>query len=222
MSKSVFLKLTTCIFAFYGVILSLLTAQREGYTPPLSRLLYFTAQSNLLLGITKLAEGAVLLRRKRIGGGLFTLSFISTVAISLTGITFCFFLAPFSPPEYAPWTACNLFTHIFTPVLGVADFFANRPSASVTKKTVWLCLIPPLIYTLGVNLLTITGVNFGRGEPYPYFFFHYRSPAKIWGFSRVAPFYVGSGYCLLALGGVTLCLAFLFRALHNKKESVAN
>ena len=218
MRKNVFLKAVTCICAFYGVILSILTARREGYTPPFSRL-YFTAQSNLLLGCSKLIEGIVLLCKQRLGRGLFVLSFISTVAVSLTGITFCFFLAPFSPGDYSPWTTCNLFTHVFTPLLGAVDFFANSPAFHLSKKTVWLCLIPPLVYALGISLLVQKGVNFGRGEPYPYFFFHYRSPAKIWGFSHISPFYVGSGYYLLALGIFTLALALVFRALYNKKSA---
>lgn len=220
MKKAVFLKFTTCIFAFYGVFLSLLTAQKEGYSPPFSRLLYFTAQSNLLLGGCKFAEGVLLLRKKSIGLGLFTLSFISVVAITLTGVTFCFFLAPFSPENYAPWTACNLFTHVFTPLLGAVDFFINSPFLRLSTKAVFLCLLPQAVYGVAVSLLALRGVNFGRGEPYPYFFFHYRSPAGVWGFSRVSPFYVGSGYFLLALGVFTLAVALCFRALHNKKESV--
>ncbi len=221
MKKTVFLKVTTCISAFYGVFLSLLTARWEGYTPPFCRLLYFTAQSNLLLGACKLAEGVALLRKKRIGRGLFLLSFISTVAVILTGVTFCFFLAPLSPKNYTPWTVCNLFTHIFTPLLGGVDFFTNSPKLPLSKKSVFLCLIPQAVYCFGISLLVLSGVNFGRGEPYPYFFFHYRSPAGVWGFSRVAPFYVGSGYFLLALGIFTLAVAVIFRTLHNKKGSVS-
>ncbi len=222
MKKSVFLKVITCIFAFYGVFLSLLTAQKEGYSPPFSRLLYFTAQSNLLLGISKGTEGAVLLRKKRMGYGLYVLSFISTVGVVLTGVTFCFFLAPFSPKDYAPWTVCNLFTHIFTPILGAVDFFINSPELRLPKKAVFSCLIPPAVYCLLISLLSLRGVNFGRGVPYPYFFFHYRSPAGVWGFSHVAPFYVGSGYFLVALGLFTLAVALIFRALRNKKEGVKN
>ncbi len=219
MKRSVFLKIITCISAFYGVILSLLTARREGYAPPLIRLLYFTAQSNLLLGVSKLLD-LIFTRKPRAKRGLYVFSFICTVALTLTGITFCLFLAPLSPKDYTPWTVCNLFTHVITPFLGIMDFFTNPHALRLSKKTIGLCLLPPSVYCLIISPLSLRGVNFGRGVPYPYFFFHYRSPAGVWGFSHVAPFYVGSGYFLVLLGIFTLAVAIIFRAINNKKNAV--
>ena len=45
-------KCLTVIFSLGGVLLSFLTAKEEGYFPWYTRLFYFTAQSNIWIGLT--------------------------------------------------------------------------------------------------------------------------------------------------------------------------
>ena len=211
-----FLKIAVVLSSLGGVFLSLIFAKGDGYSHWSKRLLYFTAQSNLWVGITFLA---LLLFPKR-ERKLYILKYVFTVSITVTGLVFCCLLAPFSDDSYHPWSLPNLLTHVLTPVLAVVDFFLDRRYPLSGKQV--LSVVLPLFFYFGfVTLLELLGADFGRGVPYPYFFFYYRSPAGIFGFSQIRPFFMGSFYWLAIFLALTLGLGVLYgrrRAQKRKKK----
>ncbi len=212
------LKIFTIIFAFFGVILSLITARAEGYSVWYKRLFYFTAQSNIWIGVTftallfkeKLSQNA----KKR----LFLLRYIFTVSITVTALIFCGLLAPFSDENYTPWTVPNIFTHILTPLFAVADFILDNETI-IYKKQISLVILPPLFYLLFISILQFFSIDFGRGVPYPYFFTYYNSPAGMFGFSTQRPFFLGTFYWMFFLLLFVLALGYVYAYINDKKTS---
>lgn len=212
-------KILTIGCAFGGVFLAMLTASASGYTHWTRRLLYFTAQSNLWMGITELAllvflwkkQGAKAHKQREI---LYLLKYIFTVSITLTGLVFCGLLAPFCGEEYKPWTAANFLTHVFAPFFAVVDFFVDERQPFISLKQSLYCLIPPLLYSVLASTLCYFNVDFGRGKTYPYFFLNYRSPAGIFGFSNKRPFFMGEFYWLVLLALLVWGIAWLYARLY--------
>lgn len=203
---SLFCKYAAVVCALGGVLLSLIYAKRDGYSHWSKRLLYFTAQSNIWLGLTFIA----VLRRKnaeKTAARLYTLKYIFTVSITVTGVVFCALLAPFSDESYQPWTLCNLLTHVFSPAFAVLDLFLDEHREPQKRGLVFLSLIPPFMYCVFAGILGTFGVDFGRGTTYPYFFLHFRSPVGLFGFSSRPPFVIGSFYWILIFLALVLALA---------------
>ena len=219
------LKLLTVLSSLGGVALSLIFAKQDGYSRWSKRLLYFTAQSNIWIGVTFLLILLLPLKKKnveRYTARLYLLKYIFTVCITMTGLIFCCLLAPFADENYHPWTGYNLLTHVCTPLLAIVDLFLDERPITLDKKGIALSLVPFLAYTLLASVLGVAHADFGRGASYPYFFFNYTSPAGIFGFSNVHPFYVGSFYWLSLFGAITLGIAYLYaRLLENKKRRAA-
>lgn len=204
------LKYVLAFCALGGVIFSLFTARRDGYSHWGRRLLYFTAQSNIWIGSTALILAMLLTVKK--GGRwiprLYLLKYVFTVSIVVTGVVFCGLLAPFSAEQnYRPWTVVNLFTHVVTPVLALADFALDKEGGCLNKYDVFWAILPPLAYCFFAVVLEALHTDFGRGVPYPYFFLNYSSPSGFFGFSQIRPFYVGSFYWLVLFSVVVLLLA---------------
>lgn len=215
------LKILVTLSSLGGVILSLITAKRDGYSHWSRRLLYFTAQSNLWLGTTFLLILLLPLKRKNAEKwkrGLYLLKFVFTVSITVTGVVFCALLAPFADDGYRPWTLPNALTHVVSPALAVADLFTDKTALRTGKKQVFLCLLPPLIYCAFVGVLGAFSVDFGRGENYPYFFLNYRSPAGLFGFSDQRPFFVGAFYWLAVLCLFILAIALVYTLPFREKR----
>jgi hypothetical protein len=219
------LKLLTLLSAFGGVALSLVFSKQDGYSHWSKRLLYFTAQSNIWIGVTFLLILFLPLKKKnaeRYAARLYLFKYIFTVCITMTGLIFCCLLAPFADENYHPWTGYNLLTHVFTPFFAIADLFLDDRPIAIDKKGIALSLAPFLAYSLLASVLGLARTDFGRGTSYPYFFFNYTSPAGVFGFSNVHPFYVGSFYWLTLFGAITLGIAYLYaRLLENKKRRAA-
>ena len=214
------LKCLVTLSAFGGVILSLFTAKKDGYSHWSRRLLYFTAQSNIWLGVTFLLLALLPFHKNTpptYQSRLYVLKYVFTVSIAITGLVFCGLLAPFSDETYRPWTVCNVFTHVITPTLAIADYFLDDFRLHLTTKHVFLSTLPPLAYCLFSSVLGAFHTDFGRGVEYPYFFLNYRSPAGIFGFSDQRPFFVGTFYWIVLFLLVVLGLGFLLLRNDNKK-----
>ena len=210
-------KIVTPLSAFGGVLISLFYAQRDGYSHWSRRLLYFTAQSNLWIGIVFLL--LIVFRKQTWKRRLYLFKYVFTVSITATGLIFCFLLAPFSDDSYTPWTFCNLLTHVLTPLLTVADFFLDDYRIPLKTGAVFSALLPPLSYCVFAWILEGFQVDFGRGVCYPYFFLNYRSPAKLFGFSSERPFFVGSFYWLLLFLLLILGISFFYARYQRKKSA---
>ena len=203
-------------FAVTGFFLSCFFAQRDGYSHWLTRLLYFTQQSNLWIGITSLIFAIMLIKKNSSEKSLKIISvlkYIFTVSITITGIVFCTLLAPFA--DFDIWTFASVLTHIVVPVLSIFDFFANRNILKVERKHIWLTIIPVLIYFIFASILCVLKVDFGRGDPYPYFFMDFNSEVGLFGFSSGNPPQMGSFYWFVFFFIFILLLSFLYYKIHT-------
>ncbi|MBQ7924519.1 MAG: hypothetical protein IJ329_04355 [Clostridia bacterium] len=219
---SVTLKYLIVVASLGGVLLSLFTATKDGYSHWARRLLYFTAQSNIWIGVTTLF---ILLfsftaynekREKR----LYLFRFVFTVSITLTGVVFCGILAPFADKYgFRTWSFSSILTHALSPALSIADFFLDKRNFSIENKHVALCAVPPVLYFLTSFILEFFYVDFGRGEPYPYFFMNFRSPVGVFGFSSKPPFVMGTFYWFLIFPALLFIIAFSYKRLYNRKKA---
>jgi hypothetical protein len=215
-SLSVALKTLTILNAFVGIILSFVYASEEGYSSWYIRAAYFTLQSNfwisglmlfmLILPFTKL---------KVKEQTIYMLKFVFTVSITLTFIVFWTLLAPFAYKEnYNPWSASSMTTHMFAPAFAIIDFFVDKKQIEVTKKHVFGSLLPPLAYFVFASVLCLFKVDFGRGDPYPYFFMDYYSAAGLFGYVE-EPFVLGTAYWIIIIMLVVLAVAAVLKAAYR-------
>ena len=182
-------KLLLIVGVVIGVWASLL---QEGFFNP-KHFLYYTIQSNIEIAIICLVSLLFIFSKKEIPSIVYTLKFIFTVAITLTGLVFNFILYPasiFSTHPLNPLSTANFFTHIFVPILSLVDFFAFDYKLKITKKTFLLGLITPLIYFIFVMFCTKVGIRFNGNLFVPYFFLDYK--ANSWfqlGDGKIGVFY---------------------------------
>ena len=216
------LKFVTAGAAFVGVIWSFFNASADGYSHWSKRLLYFTSQSNLWIALTFIAI-LVAMKLKRLSADtrvknfLYILKYVFTVSITLTGFIFCAVLAPGSAnANYNAWTAASILTHVAVPILSVVDFFVDTYRVTLLKRHSLIALAPPFLYSVFASILCVMKVDFGRGEPFPYFFFNYYSPAGIFGTSDVMPYRIGSFYWIAFMLFLILGVAALYRRLYVK------
>ena len=222
-SKNLFLKafpiaLNFLIFILstLGFLLACLFASRDGYSHWLTRLLYFTQQSNLWIGITSLIFAIMLLKGNISAEHLKTISvfkYIFTVSITITGIVFCALLAPFA--DFDIWTFSSILTHIVVPLLSIIDFFTNKNIVKLDKKYIWYTLIPVLIYFVFASVLCVLKVDFGRGDPYPYFFMDYYSEVGLFGFINDTPPQIGSFYWFIFFFIFIYILSITYHKIHT-------
>ena len=215
------LKVAILLSALGGVVLSLFYAERDGYSHWSKRLLYFTGLSNIWIGICVLIILiAPFIKALNTDFGkdmLYALRYIFTVSITVTGIVYCFILAPFAEEgEFNPWTLSNVLTHVVAPVLTLVDFFIDEYKLRLTKEHIAFTAIPPLMYFVFSSILNLLGVDFGRGDDYPYFFLNLKSPAGIFGFSDTPPFVIGSFYWILLFLFMVYSIALPLALANNK------
>ena len=215
------LKVAILLSALGGVVLSLFYAERDGYSHWSKRLLYFTGLSNIWIGICVLiiliAPFIKALNTDFAKDMLYALRYIFTVSIAVTGIVYCFILAPFAEEgEFNPWTLSNVLTHVVAPLLTLVDFFIDEYKLRLTKEHIAFTAIPPLMYFVFSSILNLLGVDFGRGDDYPYFFLNLKSPAGIFGFSDTPPFVIGSFYWILLFLFMVYSIALPLALANNK------
>ncbi|MBQ3115836.1 MAG: hypothetical protein IJC07_02285 [Clostridia bacterium] len=203
--------------------MGIFTAKRDGYSHWSRRIAYFTTQSNLWicflflsLILLPLINRTFYEKHKQF---LYVLKYAFTVSITMTALVFCCFLAPFADNSYHVWSIISLFTHVFSPVLAVADFFVDDYKLNFNKKLILFPLLPPLLYVIVSAVLSVFNFDFGRGENYPYFFMNHFSPAGVFGFSNVKPFFIGSFYWITFLALLTVSIALLYAKLKIKALS---
>ncbi len=210
-------KILTILCAFVGIIICLSTAKFDGYSHWSRRLLYFTNQSNIWIFIIMLLSLFSFSKKGDYNNfSMFVARYIFTVCILLTGVIFCCFLGPFADKSYHAWSISGYLTHIVVPLLSALDFFTEKNRFYLNKKVAFLTLLPPLIYLILTIILFSFNIDFGRGENYPYFFLNYLSPAKIFGFSSILPFFMGTFYWIVLLLLLLLLIAFLLIKINNK------
>ncbi len=216
--RSRILKILIIVMALFGMTLAFLNAKGDGYSHWATRLLYFTNQSNIWIVVS--AGGLLFLEYRgadksgRAYRIFYSLKFVFTVAISLTAFIFFVVLAPGAGEEYPAWTLSNIIVHALTPALAITDFFMEKDGVVFTKRTYFASVIPPLYYLVFCVLLYSFEVDFGRGDPFPYFFLNFGSPAGIFGSSSEFPYIIGSFYWMVFILLLVLGLALIFYRLH--------
>ncbi len=211
------LKILTIICSLVGIIICLITAKYDGYSHPTKRLLYFTNQSNIWILIIMILSLLPHFKSNKYNQySLFVARYVFTISIILTGIIFCTFLGPFADESYHAWSISGHLTHVVVPMLSVLDFFTQNTRFFINKKVAFYCYLPPLIYLIITSILFFFNIDFGRGENFPYFFFNYFSPAKIFGFSSISPYFMGTFYWFIILFIMLFLFAFLFAKINNK------
>ncbi|MBQ8762266.1 MAG: Pr6Pr family membrane protein [Clostridia bacterium] len=215
---SYLIKILIVFTSLGGVVIGLFTYGDAGYSNWWDRLLYFTTQSNIWIGVTMLL---IILspifkskNKEKLTRRLYILKYIFTVSITLTGLVFCCMLAPFADETYKPWSLTSLLTHVFTPALAIIDWFLDNTHLILNKKHIFASLIPPALYVAFAVILGAFGVDFGRGDTYPYFFLNFNSAAGLFGFAAGSPPEIGTVYWLVFLLCVILVISVLYAKLH--------
>lgn len=212
---SLILKAVLVIASLNGVLLTYLLSPTLG--PRV--FLYFTIQSNLGLSIVMSLSFVFLLikvvtKKVKERKWLNILQLIFTVAISLTGLVFCFALAPTLGAE--AWNISNLLTHVIAPLLAVGDFLIQPRKPSYQKLDFFYGTISPLCYLCFALIGYGCKLQFSEGQYYPYFFLNLDSPAGFFGFSHTLPYFMGTFYWIILLLGVVIGLSYLFQRLSNR------
>jgi len=216
--RSRILKILIIVTVLFGMTLAFLNAKEDGYSHPAARLLYFTNQSNIWIAAT--AAGLLALdlsgadKNGRAYRIMYGLKFIFTVAISLTAFIFFVVLAPGAGEQYPAWTVSNILVHALSPALAIADFFLERDDVVFTRREYFASVIPPLYYLVFCIVCYSMKLDFGRGDPFPYFFLNFGSPAGIFGSSDEFPYIIGSFYWMIFILALVLGIALLFFRLH--------
>lgn len=214
---SIVLNFLIFVLSTTGFILSCVFAKKDGYYHWLTRLLYFTQLSNLWIGITSIILAIFLIKKSASEKSIRIISvfkFIFTVSITITGVIFCSFLAPFA--DFNVWNFASVLTHVIVPIISIVDFFTNRSIVELEKKHIWFTIIPPLIYFVFTSILCLLKIDFGRGDPYPYFFMDYYSEVGLFGFVAEWPPQIGAFYWFIFLFGLVLALGLLYYKIHTR------
>ena len=217
------LNIICSISAFSGVIIGFINAKRDGFNNAFQRLLYFTNLSNIWIGIVCLVIATISIiqlinKRIIIKNYWFTLKYIFTVSITITGLIFCALLAPFA--EFNVWTFSSILTHVVVPITAICSYFFEIPLNPMKKEHTWFALIPPLLYFIVGSILSLLEVDFGRGQTYPYFFMNYRSEVGLFGFRNIDKPEMGSIYWIIVILFIIIGISKLYYNLHsiNKKS----
>ena len=197
MRKIISCRLKGCVVvsAVVGVILSAL-ASAKTFMGGRRVFMYFTIQSNIAIAVICLIGGLLLAAGRKPGNGWFVVKFMGTVSITLTGVVFCFVLAPTLADK--AWNIQNILTHVISPVCAIIDFFVTGIDAKIKKTAVVYVIIPPILYAIYAGIGYVQNWQFAPGYNYPYFFLNWGSPAGAFGFSKELP-YMGCAWWILAL-----------------------
>ena len=203
---SIILKALVVIFTCLGVGLS----YHYGYAKHYKCFLYFTQQSNLMIGLVDFIMLFLLIKvikdpSFKIKKPMLVIYQVFTTGILLTGIVFCFILTPafiisgdtISKIEWDTYVYPSIIMHVIVPILAGVDILLTLRTDSLKKKDALWAMLFPLVYFTFATICYINNVDFNKGENYPYFFLNYASPAGIFGFSSEAPYFIGSAYWIV-------------------------
>lgn len=200
------LKIVVFLSAVIGTFLSAY-AGRNSFMGGSRVFMYFTIQSNIAMAIISAIGLCLLYKGGKIGQIWQIIKFVGTVSITLTGVVFCFVLAP--TMGAAAWNIQNILTHVIVPVASVVDLFVVSKIIDIAKRNVIYVIIPPILYAIYAGVGYVKGWEFAEGTNYPYFFLNWGSEAGAWGFSSSLPF-MGSAWWILALLIFLIIVGFIY------------
>lgn len=214
MKKWLSILFKTIVFLASSIGLILVICNIEvTYVGGLKGMLYFTNQSNLWIGLVCFV-GIIIMIMERIKQKSYVkpwmkiVKLIFTVAITLTGVVYCFVLVPTMTED--PWCLTSVLTHVVVPVFAVLDFLVYDVDYSYKYKQSFWVLIPPVYYLIFAGIGYIIDLDFGLGVNYPYFFLDWGAPVGFFGISKELPHYIGMFYWLILMLGIVLGFAILY------------
>ncbi len=208
-SLSYLLKIIVFLSAIIGTILSAY-AGRHSFMGGSRVFMYFTIQSNIAIAIICALELYYLKRNQEIHMAWWIIKFVGTVSITLTGVVFCFVLAP--TMGINAWNIQNILTHIIVPILSIVDFFLLAGEINIRKTSIIYVIIPPILYAIYAGIGYIKGWEFSEGINYPYFFLNWGSSAGAFGFTNELP-YIGSAWWILLLLIFLIAIGYFYLVL---------
>ena len=203
---SAVLKIIVFLSAVAGVFMSWY-AGKGSFMGGANVFMFFTIQSNIAVAVISLIGLFLISGRKRISNVWYIIKFTGTVSITLTGVVFCFVLAPTMGD--AAWNIQNILTHVVVPIAAVIDFFVTSINSRIKKNSVLWVTVPPLLYALYAGIGYINGWEFAEGITYPYFFLNWGSPAGAFGFTDGLPF-MGCVWWILAILVLLIAVGLLY------------
>lgn len=212
-SLSFLLKAIIVIASVWGI--SLCAFDTNAFMGGKAVWLYFTIQSNVWMMLVALI-GAVMMWRQSFPRWMSVLQLIMTVSITLTGLVYCFMLAPLMGDQ--AFNLTNVLTHVVVPVVSVADFLVSSRWLSLRGRDAWYVIIPPLYYLGFAAIGYVLNWQFSPGINYPYFFLNWGSPAGAFGFCDTLPF-MGVMYYVFIMLVFLLLVGRLYIYLHQKIKS---
>lgn len=195
MNCSLLLKTIVFISAVVGTFLSYY-AGRDSFMGGRHVFMFFTIQSNIVMAIISAIGFCFLAQNRSVNKLWYGIKFVGTVSITLTGVVFCFVLAPTLGAD--AWNVQNTLTHVIVPVVSVVDFFVISPVAKLKKTSTLYVMIPPILYAIYAGIGYVKNWQFAEGVNYPYFFLNWGSEAGAFGFTNELPF-MGTAWWILAL-----------------------
>lgn len=214
---SLVLKVIVFVSAILGTIISAV-AGRAHFMGGSTVFMYFTIQSNILMALISLIGAFILLTRGKASTAWYVIKLVATVSITLTGVVFCFVLAPTLGPE--AWNFQNILTHVVVPLASILDFFVTGVYSRIKVKYVFFVIIPPLLYAAYAGIGYVLGWQFSPGVNYPYFFLNWGSPAGAFGFTNELPF-MGTGWWILALLIFLIVIGLLYLGILGILKKIA-
>ena len=183
------------------VILEILAFSRSLPVYGMRIFVYYTEDSNLLSLIASIvfaASAGLALRNGKdsVPVSVRTLRYVATCCLTVTFLTVTFVFAPMIGKggiRMMLLSGAMLFTHLLCPVVAVLSFLLLEHRPVLMKKTVWIALIPTVLYAAVAVLLNILRVWKG-----PYMFLLvYEQPvwaSVLWGIMILSgAYFVGKG-----------------------------
>lgn len=189
------LKVIIIISVVVGTVLSH-SAASVAFMGGGSAFMFFTIQSNLLIGLICAIGFILLLGGKEICTAWYVIKFVGTISITLTCLVFCVVLAPTLADK--AWNVHNALTHVAVPILSIIDFFLTGIHSQLKKRHVFFVMLPPLFYAIYATIGYVSNWKFTPTQNYPYFFLNWGSPAGVFGFTDELP-YMGCGWWIIAI-----------------------
>ncbi|MBP5597737.1 MAG: Pr6Pr family membrane protein [Pseudobutyrivibrio sp.] len=209
---SYLLKIIVFVSAVVGTILSYL-GSRDSFMGGSRVFMFFTTQSNIAMAIISLIGLCYMIRAREAGQVWQVVKFVGTVAITLTGVVFCFVLAPTLGDD--AWNIQNVLTHVVVPVFSVVDFFVVSTAFNIKKKSVFYVIIPPILYAIYAGIGYANNWQFVEGYNYPYFFLNWGSKAGAFGFTNELPF-MGTAWWILALFIFLIIVGYIYLVIADR------
>lgn len=209
--NSLILKGIVILSAVIGTVLSALSA--SAFMGGSTVFKYFTIQSNLALALVSLIGAVILLKKAEAPRMWFVIRLVAAVSITLTGVVFCFVLAP--TLERDAWSLSNILTHVVVPVVSVIDYYVSCAYGELRKADAFYVVIPPLAYAVYSGIGYVNNWDFGGGRNYPYFFLDWGSPAGAFGFTNELPF-LGCAWWIMLLLGFLILVGLIYVSTLNR------